>query len=416
MQARMNSSDRVVHITMLGRSVLVVLLVVAAGMPGTLWGQADVNLPVEPAAAPSEAVAGAEAAGPFVAQITGNDVYIRSGPGTHFYHCGKLYSGDRVEVVKVENGWSGIVPPPGCFSWISMQYVSINLQNPTLGIVTGDDVGVYAGSDYVEPWNSTSKQVTLSRNGNVRLLGEEKDDYYKIAPPPEAFLWVSSQYVQPVQTKVGESPVETEAAARRPAGALPVEPNVATESDLLDTYYALSKLVNAERAKPAAEQDYSELKTKLQELANRAPAGRAARYAEFTLRHVDRFELACTVGKEMQLQNKELAKVTEQIDEARAERLARIENLGKFAVIGNLERSSVYGAGQEKRYRILDAAGKTICYIVPTGAAVAKDVSKLFGKKVGVVGQIRPHEATARAMVTFTEVIPLEPEASATTP
>lgn len=416
MQARMNSSDRAAHITMLGRSALVVSLVVAAGMPGTLWGQADVNLPIEPAAAPSQAVVGAETAGPFVAEITGNDVHIRSGPGTHFYHCGKLYSGDRVEVVKVENGWSGIVPPPGCFSWISMQYVSINLQNPTMGIVTGDDVGVYAGSDYVEPWNSTSKQVTLNRSENVRLLGEEKDDYYKIAPPKEAYLWVSSQYVQPLQTTVGESPVETEAAVKQADGAPPAEPKVATESDLLDTYYALSKLINAERVKPVAEQDYAELKKKLQKLAESTPAGRAARYAEFTLRHVDRFELACTVAKEIELQNKELTKVTEQIDEARATRLARIENLGKFAVIGNLESSSVYGAGQERRYRILNAAGKTICYIVPTGAAVAKDVSKLFGKKVGVVGQIRPHEATARAMVTFTEVILLEPEASATTP
>ena len=54
---------------------------------------------------------------PYVAEITGNDVRIRSGPGTNFYDCGKLYKGDRVEVVSTQLGWSRIVPPADSFSW-----------------------------------------------------------------------------------------------------------------------------------------------------------------------------------------------------------------------------------------------------------------------------------------------------------
>ena len=187
------------------------------------------------------------------------------------------------------------------------------------------------------------------------------------------------------------------------------KPAAGTESELLDAYYALSKVVKAEGKKPVGERDYTEVKKKLRELAENEAAGKAQRYAEFTLKQVGRFELACTVGKEMQLQNKELEKVTGKIDEARAARLAQIENLGKFAVIGKLEGSNIYSAGgQPKRYRILDASGKTICYIVPTGAAAGKDMSKLIGKKVGVVGKIKPHEATARALVEFTEVVVID--------
>jgi uncharacterized protein YraI len=386
---------------------LLLVLVALLTLPWAVLAQSDVNVPARPETGPSGAGVAAVAATPHVAEITGNDVYIRSGPGTNFYHCGKLYQGDRVQVVKTQQGWSCIVPPPGCFSWIPMQYVSINLDNPTMGIVTGDDVKVYAGSDYVEPMHSTSKQVTLNRRDNVRLLSEEKDDYYKIAPPQGAYLWVSSQYVQSVQTPVRERPVEVE-----PTPVAPISepaPEAPGESDLLDSYYALTKLVKAQQEKPVGEQDYSEVKKKLKELAENEAAGKAARYAEFTLKQVERFELAGTVAKEIELQNKELEKVTDKIDEARATRLAQIENLGKFAVIGKLESSNIYGAaGQPKRYRILDEGDQTICYVMPTGTAAGKDLTDLIGKKVGVIGQIRPHEATGMALVEFTEVMAVE--------
>lgn len=409
MQTRMNSPERAVRTTMFGRWVLILLLAVAVGLPAGGLAQDDVNLPAEPAGAPSEVKAVTGPTVPYVAEMTGNDVRIRSGPGTDFYQCGRLYKGDRVQVVEAEHGWSCIVPPPGCFSWISMQYVSINLANPTMGIVTGDGVGTYAGSDYVKPMHSTSKQVTLGRGDRVKLLGEEMDDYYKIAPAEGAYLWVSSQYVRPIQTVPGLPPVDIEATAGRPSERPRADVNAATESDLLDTYYALSKLVKTERGKPIAEQDYGEIKTKLQELAKNETAGKAARYAEFTVKQVERFELARTVAEEMQLQSKELETVSEKIDEARAARLAQIKDLGRFAVVGQLESSSIYGGtGQTKRYRVLDASGKTICYVAPIGAAVDADFSKSMGKKVGVVGQIVSSGTAAMALVKFTEIIPLD--------
>jgi hypothetical protein len=404
MQARIDNPGDMAR-AVLHRMQIVVLAAVVLGAPLTAWAQVDGNTapPVVPEANSVET-----ARGPYVARITGNDVYIRSGPGTNFYRCGKLYENDRVQVVEAKHGWSCIVPPPGCFSWISMQYVSIDLDNPTMGIVTGNGVGVYAGSDYVEPMHSTSKQVTVNRGQNVRLLGEEKDDYYKIAPPDGAYLWVSSQFVQAREPDVPQPAVGVEPNAPSPEPAAPpVAAQTATESELLDQYYALSKLVKDELTKPVSEQDYADVKKKLNVLAENEAAGRAARYAAFTLKQVERFELACTVAREIELQSQELEKVTEKIDAARAERLAQIKNLGQFAVIGKLASSSIYQAAPTKRYRILDAVGKTICYIEGTGAAVGRDLSQYIGKKVGVVGKIRPHEATARALITFTDVVPI---------
>jgi hypothetical protein len=278
-----------------------------------------------------------------------------------------------------------------------------------MGIITGDNVRIYAGSDYVEPMYSTSEQVRLFRGDSVKLLGEEKDDYYKIAPPQGAYLWVSNEFVQRAQPAADRAIVQI-GPAQQPTGQTPqVQTQPATESELLDAYYALSKLVKAEHDKPMAEQNYAEVKEKLLAIAQNKVAGKAARYADFTFKQVERFELAGTVAKEIELQSKELSKVTEKIDEARQTRLAQIQDFGKFAVIGKLESSSLYGTNDQiKRYRILDGAGKTICYIAPTGAAVGQDLSKLIGKKVGLVGQIEPHEATARAFIKFTEIVPLE--------
>jgi hypothetical protein len=63
---------------------------------------------------------------------------------------------------------------------------------------------------------------------------------------------------------------------------------------------------------------------------------------------------------------------------------------------------------QARRYRVLDASGRTVCYVAPTGAAAEKDFSDLVGHKVGLIGEIRPHAATGRAFVDFTEAVQLD--------
>jgi len=287
-----------------------------------------------------------------------------------------------------------------------MQYVSINPQNPTVGVLTGDNVGVYTGSDTQEAKYSTSKQVVLSRGQAVKLLGEEKDDYYKIAPPQGAYLWVSSQYLQSADKSQGKpSPADTATAGKPASAKKAADPN--TPLTGLDLYYALSDKVKAEHEKKLGEQNYTELKKKLQELAAAKDGGRAVRYAEYTLRQVERYELACQVGKEVEQQKKELDKTTAKIDEARTAKLGGIDDRSKFALVGKLETSSVYG-GPSRRFRILDDSGKTICYVLPTGAIAKNDFSKYIGHKVGLVGPISPNPDTQRALVEFTEIVLLD--------
>jgi len=274
-------------------------------------------------------------------------------------------------------------------------------------VLTGDNVGVYTGSDTQEAKYSTSKQVVLSRGQTVKLLGEEKDDYYKIAPPQGAYLWVSSQYLQPADRSLVKTPAADTAAGKPATVKKPSDPNAPLTG--LDLYYTLMDQVKAELVKPKAEQNYTELKKKLTELAAAKDGGRAARYSEFSLKQVERYELACRVGKELEDQNKELQKTTAKIDEARTAQLQQIVRRDKYALVGKLETSNVY-AGAAKRFRVLDDSGKTICYVMPTGPIANTDFSKYIGRKVGLVGPIAPRPDAQQSLIEFTEIDLLDSE------
>jgi hypothetical protein len=396
--------------TLINLFILVCLIIIAS-----------VGLAQEASTSPQESVSAAAAEGsepsfPYVAEITEDNVNIRSGPGTNYYPCGKLNTGDRVKVVASKYSWSHIVPPASSFSWISKQYVSTEPNNPGTGVVTGNAVRVYAGSDLLKPMHSTTVQLELNRGDKVELMGEEMDDYYKIAPPTGAYLWVLTQYTKPLGA-VGEVEVIVQPKTEPPssqegeaeANTVAVAPaTTSIESEKLKEYYALAEQIKAERAKPITQQNYAEIKKALTKLAGNKEAGKAAQYSEFAIKQIDRFELALAVDKEMQLQDSQLQNIREQIEKARVTKLEQVPALGRFVAVGQFESSEIYGPEEVlKRYRILDDSGHTVCYALPEGPALQMDLDKLVGQKVGLVGTVEPHPQTKGALVRFTEITEL---------
>jgi uncharacterized protein YgiM (DUF1202 family) len=342
---------------------------------------------------------------PYVAEITGDNVYIRSGAGTNFYRCGKLNKGDKVKVVSKQYSWSRIVPPAGSFSWISMEFVKIKADEPGFGEVTGDGVRVYAGSDTQPAMYSTSLQGKLDRGDKVKLLGEQMDGYYKISVPslPGAFLWVSTSFTKPVP-QAAEVPTAGESVPEPndTTAAVPVKVPPKTK---LEEYRALQKQVEAERAKPIDQQDYASLKKALIVIAGDKEADKAARYAQSVVKRIEGIELYLTVVKQSRLQNEQLTKIKAGIDKARVTKLATIQDLGRFAAVGILKPYETYGAGH---FRIVDKSGKMICYALPGNKALQSGLSALIGKKVGIVGKIEPHLPTKKALVRFSEIVELK--------
>ncbi len=356
----------------------------------------------------AEAVAEQTLSFPYIAQIIGDNINLRSGPGTNYYLCGKLNKADVVKVVQQKYGWSCVVPPEGTFSWISKQYIEVDPTNPSVGIVSGDNVRVRAGSADNNPLHSDQVQGMFDKGDRVRLMGEEQSDYYKIYPPSFAYLWVSTQYTKPLGSAVEEAKPAEESKQETVDTGLFAPAAVPATKDLRQ-YYALEQIVKAEHEKPVLEQDYSTVKEALQLLAENKDAGKAARYAEFMVKRIESFELAAEVAKAVQLQDQQLQQTKENIQKACQRRLEQLANLGRFAVIGKIQTSSVYGTEPVlKHYKILDSAGNIICYALPASSAPEMDISKYFDKKVGLVGTIEPHAATSSALVRFTEIAELE--------
>jgi SH3-like domain-containing protein len=384
---------------------------------------ASVGFAQETAASPQESVSSAGAEGnepsfPYIAEITEDNVNIRSGPGTNYYHCGKLNTGDKVKVVASKYSWSHIVPPEGSFSWVSKQYISADPNNPRIGVVTGNAVHVYAGSDLLKPMHSTTVQLELNSGDKVELMGEEMDDYYKIAPPTGAYLWVLTQYTKPLgavgkvevaitpKTAASKNENESKSEANTPAVVPAITP---IESEKLKEYYALAEKIKAEQAKPLSEQNYTEIKKTLNELAANKEAGKAAQYAEFALKQIGRCELAVAVDQAVKFQDSQLQHINEQIENARTAELAKVPELGGFVVIGQFQTSKIYGPEESlKHYRITDDSDQTICYALPEGPASQMDLSKFEGQKVGLEGTIEPHPQTKGALVRFTQITELK--------
>jgi uncharacterized protein YraI len=367
---------------------------------------------------------------PFLAEITSDDVYVRSGPGTNYYYCGKLKKSDKVKVVGSRFSWLQISPPTGSYSWISKQYVQIDPQNSANGSVLGEAVRVYAGSDDVAPMHSTTMQVKLNKGDKVTLLGEEKDSYCKISPPEGAYLWVSNQYVKPLGTLMpppqpmpltpSTPPGPAASFPATPAGSnkahvsAPNEPNVPpptplpADAEKMKEFTALKARVDAEKAKPVEQQNFSDLKKEAAVLAGDKQSFRVASNTKGLLKNIERCELALEVAKAAKLQEEQFGQISQRIETARNEKLAQLEDLSIFAVIGQLKETTLFASTPgEKYFRVTDSDGKTLCYARPTGAALDADLSKFVDKKVGLVGTIEPRPELGEAMVQFTNIVEL---------
>ncbi len=135
----------------------------------------------------------ASAATPYEGVITGNDVYVRCGPGAEAYPCAKLSAPARVTVVDQLDSWLKVLPPEGCYSVVSKDYVKPDATGK-IGTISGDNVWVRAAGVLRDDQFFTL-QSRLNTNDTVEILGRS-GDYYKIKPPKGAYFWIAAQFVK----------------------------------------------------------------------------------------------------------------------------------------------------------------------------------------------------------------------------
>jgi SH3-like domain-containing protein len=348
---------------------------------------------------------------PYVGEVTGSEINVRSGPGMNYYSCGKINAPMRVIVVDQKYSWSKILPPPGSFSWIFRQYVQTDANNPNVGTVNADNVRVYAGSDEIEPMRSDSIQILLATGQKVRIIGSAVGDYCKIAPPEGATLWTTSQYIKYVRSAdeidIKIPPAESDANAAKPEMIIE---QIETQNRWLEQYHALEKQFEDEKAKPLESQDYSKIKAELAALVTDANSGDAGNYAKYLLKNIQRCELAKESTGLLESQKTELRNQLAEIEKSREQNRQNLTDLGKYAIMGIFRHSLIYEGPSARRFLIVDDSNNPICYAEPTGEAADANLTDYYEQKVGLIGRIAADNQSHLALVKFEKIEKIEKE------
>ena len=358
-----------------------------------------------------------------IGEVTGNDVYVRSGPSDNHYTVTKLDAGTRVRVVGERENWYEILPAKGLFSLISTDYV--DTADGRRGVVNGNNVRVRTGSSLSD--HRYTVQLMLSKGAEVRISGKTGDGYYQIEPPVGATVWISRDFVSFVPDELLR--LENQADSALPAseprdagtGAGPEGKAMAVDDAAIDPADDAAKAVMHDRAGssssgsssssawqspsvvalealdvqtrealklPLRERDLTARIEAYREIADSQGDEFAARYAGVRIEQLTRIveleESARYVGS--------LREKAEEIRRASFAERAQLQKvpppvMGGFHVQGELRFSAIYPKGTTpRRYRLVDPKlpnARTVGYIeIPPQSMI--QIEDFVGRYVGV--------------------------------
>lgn len=134
----------------------------------------------------------AEGSFPYVAYVTSDEAFIRSGPSKQHYPTDQLPAGYAVEIYRHNaGGWCAIRPPEGSFSWIASH--QLRPLNEQMAMVVEDGVVARAGSTLAD--DRSAVQVMLQKGEQVRTLPNRVGDdprWTRIHAPAGEFRWIAA--------------------------------------------------------------------------------------------------------------------------------------------------------------------------------------------------------------------------------
>ncbi len=362
----------------------------------------------------------------FAGVVNSNSVYVRSGPGENYYPTLKLDKGAAVTVVGIKFDWLKILPPEGSFSYVAKVHVE-RRGDGSVGRVSRPDLLVKAGSTL-----NTLKyavQAKLNEGDDVHILGEQ-DEYFKITPPKDAYLYVNKQFVDPVKPIAvvaaadqgeGHAAADTAAVASTDGAIAPTADTHATATPETAVAAGVSSN-NAANDQPAApttqatasankgptsdvlfdqleaefltaskqpldQQPVAALLTRYQALTSNADLPDSMRrisdrrIATLKLRGEALTELTAARAADAEAAKRQQARVAEQQE---LEERIKKDDVTVFTAVGTLRTSSLQNSNQ-MLYRLTDPnTGRTIVYLRSNDDKLAG----LMGQFIGVSGDV----------------------------
>ena len=167
---------------------------------------------------------------------------LYAGPSSDFYPTGSAKRGTALEVyLRADNGWLGVRPPQGSFSWVPASQAYLLPGGRVIEITDANAVswiGTELGSAKQYRW-----QVQLKVGEQLTLLGEatiksETDDretlWYKVSPPAGEFRWIEQAAVSKTAPQVKPTAtIETQVATKTEPSSSASQ-SKPTESSIVD--------------------------------------------------------------------------------------------------------------------------------------------------------------------------------------
>ena len=324
---------------------------------------------------------------------------IHSGPTENSYITLKLSKGDHVTVVGAKFDWLKIVPPEGSYCCGGKLFVDRHGDDKAGQGRINKQVNIRAGSDYSAMCSAILCQA--AEGTEVTILGEQ-NEYFKIKPPADAFVYINKQYVDhdtaapapPAPTPItgaGHPDPTNNVVPPQPRNDAVVDTTgpgptthpgetggsdvaVATPPTTQPDTNATAQAAEALFAQAQALTSNDKLPESLLRVAEEHLATLKARADAAA-------KLADVHKQQEELQHRSQALVAEQ-----KELEDRLKNSGVtiYTAVGELRPSSLQFAGATL-YRLTDpATGHTFCYLRTNDASVVRNI----GQFVGVNGDL----------------------------
>jgi len=322
-----------------------------------------------------------------LAQITGDNVYVRSGASTNFYPVARLNRGQRVMVSEINHGWAHIAPPRNCFSLVAKEFVDPD--GPDKGLINSDRVWVHPWSE-LDPGPYYAKQMQL-RRGQAVQIQSEVDSFYKIAPPQGAKLWISADYIEIIEVDLTEQTrvegTEGQAQAMPPP---PSDENIADQVEK-EVINLIEVDLQAEFDKDIMQRDLKLFVDKFEKLTTEDNGFATRQYATYRIAQLNKAIAHIEALKEIRVLATQVEQERKQYMKERAGiRPADPQIEPSYAVRGKLVKSFAYdNPVGPRRYRLVDPdseTGRTIAYVeIETDSDI--DPEAYLGRFVGIRAQ-----------------------------
>ena len=385
----------------------------------------------------------------FTGTISGDNVYVRSGPSaSSAYPFGRLKQGDVVDVEEESFGWAKVRTRGPAFQGIygyvlANDKVTLSADSKTLTAVSATEVRApNIGADG-NPDASFKAIGQLAAGDTLAVVGSvrgDREQVHKVALPPTATGWVNINFVRrasqgeskaiadapkaPAQAPIGapaggetvqaieagsNAAVDSKAApggtvtvdvapngdatkaeGKKKTEAAPPPPPVKTEAEIAaEKRRALFNDLEAAwlkvKAEPAASSEIAPLKSRYEALA--AEPGCEASLKGMSEARIKQLDLLARGQALAQELEKAKAATDAQREELRKFKIA-LEARSDYTAVGVLNASTVYdGKGLPLLFRVTDpATGQSVAYIAPKDP---NTLTTMLGLMVGVRGTKR---------------------------